>query len=153
MPDSKWHDTDTGRSLPTADDRGAFGAAPGLRRVFIRDLVLPCAIGIHRHERDAPQRVRINLDLSVEEGGAPIHDAIADVVCYEDIATGARAIIGGGHINLVETLAERLADFCLRDARVAAVRVRVEKLDVFADAASVGVEILRRRRILDRAGR
>ena len=148
MPDSdsKWHDTETGRPSPADANRGADGAAPGLRLVFIHDLVLPCNIGIHRHERDAPQRVRINLDLSVEEGDAAIHDAIVNVVCYEDIATGARAIVGSGHINLVETLAERLADFCLRDTRVAAVRVRVEKLDVFADATSVGVEILRHRR-------
>ncbi len=138
MPDSKWHD-------PTSDRRDSADVAQGLRQVFIRDLVLPCNIGVHRHERDAPQRVRINLDLAVEEDGAPIHDAIANVVCYEDIATGTRAIVGGGHINLVETLAERLADFCLKDVRVATVRVRIEKLDVFADAASVGVEILRRR--------
>jgi dihydroneopterin aldolase len=47
---------------------------------------------------------------------------------------------------LVETLAERLAAFCLKDSRVVAVRVRVEKLDVFADAASVGVEIVRKGR-------
>ena len=118
-------------------------AARGLRQVFIRDLIMPCNIGVHRHERDAPQRVRINLDLAVREDDAPIQDAIANVVCYEDIATGVRAIVGSGHINLVETLAERLADFCLKDSRVATVRVRVEKLDVFADAASVGVEILR----------
>lgn len=145
MPDTKWPDTG-GRREAASDARAATGA-PSLRQVFIRDLVLPCNIGVHRHERDAPQRVRINLDLAVEEGGAPLQDAIANVVCYEEIATGTRALVSGGHINLVETLAERLADFCLRDARVAAVRVRVEKLDVFADAASVGVEILRDRRV------
>ena len=45
--------------------------------------------------------------------------------------------------NLVETLAERLAGICLQDPRVRSARVRVEKLDVFADAVSVGVEIER----------
>ena len=115
----------------------------GLRQVFIRDLMLPCNIGVHRHEKGAPQRVRINLDLAVRDGDAPINDTIGNVVCYEDIADGVRAIVGGGHINLVETLAERLASFCLQNRRVEAVRVRVEKLDVFPDAASVGTEILR----------
>lgn len=120
-------------------------ATAGLRHVFIRDLILPCNIGIHRHEKDAPQRVRINLDLAVRENDTPVNDAIANVVCYEDIATGARALVSSGHINLVETLAERLAAFCLKDSRVTMVRVRVEKLDVFPDAVSAGVEIVRSR--------
>jgi dihydroneopterin aldolase len=122
-------------------------AEVGIRHVFVRDLVLPCNIGVHRHERDAPQRVRINLDLAVREDDTPIQDSIANVVCYEEIATGVRAIVGGGHINLVETLAERLAAFCLKNPRIETARVRVEKLDVFPDVASVGVEIVRTRSI------
>jgi len=46
----------------------------------------------------------------------------------------------------VETLAERIAALCLDDARVRSVRIRVEKLDVFPDATSVGVEIERHSR-------
>lgn len=122
-------------------------AAIGIRHVFVRDLVLPCNIGVHRHERDAPQRVRINLDLAVRENETPIHDSITNVVCYEEVATGVRAIVSAGHVNLVETLAERLAAFCLKDARVETARVRVEKLDVFPDIASVGVEIVRNRTV------
>lgn len=117
--------------------------APGFRRVFVRDLELSALIGVHRHEHDGRQRVRINLDLTVREDDEPPADRLSDVVCYEDIVTGTRAIVNGGHVNLVETLAERIAAMCLTDRRVHAVRVRVEKLDVFADAASVGVEIER----------
>lgn len=119
-------------------------AAAGLRRVFIRDLVLPALIGIHRHEKDGRQRVRVNLDMDVVEPEMPIQDRLAEVVCYEDVVAAVRGIVAAGHINLVETLAERIAAFCLSDRRVKAVRVRIEKLDVFADAASVGVEIERR---------
>lgn len=131
--------------LQPATRRDVAVAELGIRHVFIRDLMLPCNIGVHRHERDAPQRVRINLDLAVRETDAPIHDSIANVVCYEDVAKGVRAIVGDGHVNLVETLAERIAAFCLEDERVETVRARVEKLDVFPDAASVGVEIVRTR--------
>jgi dihydroneopterin aldolase len=53
-------------------------------------------------------------------------------------------MVTAGHVQLVETLAERLAEACLADARIKVARVRVEKLDVFADAASVGVEVERR---------
>jgi dihydroneopterin aldolase len=121
--------------------------------MFIRDLVLDASIGVHAHEHAARQRVRINLDLAVldEAGGAKMsraavgRDELARVVDYEAIVNRVRAIVAGGHVQLVETLAERLAETCLEDERVSAARVRVEKLDVFADAASAGVEVERRR--------
>ena len=115
------------------------------RRVFIRDMVLPCSIGVHKHEQDARQRVRINLDLKVAEGPAPLEDKLSNVVCYEVIADGIRSLVAQGHVHLVETLAERAAAICLQDSRVLSVLVKVEKLDVFADTASVGVEIERSR--------
>ena len=118
-------------------------SAAGVRRVFVRDLVLAALIGVHRHEQDGRQRVRINLDLEVPEDPAPLSDRLAEVVNYQDIVAGIRKIVAAGHINLVETLAERIAARCLADRRVQRVRVRVEKLDVFADASSVGVEIER----------
>jgi dihydroneopterin aldolase len=118
-------------------------AAP-TRRIFIRDLVVPCLIGVHRHEKDGRQRVQVNLELDVVESEAPHGDKLSNVVCYEEIVTAIRRITGAGHINLVETLAERISDHCLADSRVRVVRVRIEKLDVFADAGSVGVEIERR---------
>jgi len=118
-------------------------AEPSYRRVFVRDLILPCAIGVHAHEQDAPQRVRINVDLMVREVDLALQDRIENVVSYEHIVKGARALTSDGHINLVETLAERIADLCLADARVSSVRVRVEKLDIYEQAASVGVEIER----------
>ena len=158
-------------------------AARGLRHVFLRDLTLPASIGVHPHEHAAPQRIRINVDLGVDDDGArplsrpaPLHanagrparvdaaapdtapvtpsapvsaaigrDDLRRVVDYETVADAVRAIVAAGHVKLVETLAERIAETCLADPRVHLARVRVEKLDVFADAASAGVEIERRR--------
>lgn len=117
-------------------------ATPATRRVLVRDLVVPARIGVYKHERDGQQRVRINLDLGVREGG-PIRDSLDNVLCYEQIVLDSRRIAGAGHINLVETLAERLATMCLGDWRVIGVRVRVEKIDVFDDLDSIGIEIER----------
>jgi len=134
-----------GQPKPEAPQDAPGLSLSGLRRVFLRDMILPCSIGIYRHEKDAPQRVRINLDLAVREGDAALADDVANVVDYATIAEGVRSIVGAGHVNLVETLAERIAGLCLRDPRVASAQVRVEKLDVFADAAGAGVEITRHR--------
>ena len=114
-----------------------------IRHVFIRDMVIDCSIGIYTHEKEHEQRVRINLDLAVGEGDHLINDDIRNVISYEDMAKGVEAIIAAGHINLVETLAENIAEMCLQDKRVFSARVRVEKLDIIASAESVGVEIER----------
>ena len=113
------------------------------RRVFVRDLLLSCLIGVHRHERDGKQRVRINLDMEITESGGPVDDRLANVVSYETIVEGIRQLVAAEHVNLVETMAERIAQLCLVDHRVLKATVRVEKLDVFSDAAGVGVEIER----------
>jgi len=126
-------------------------AARATRHMFIRDLVLPASIGVYAHEHEARQRVRINLDLAIADEGtgklsraAVGGDDLGRVVDYEALVIRARAIVAAGHVQLVETLAERLCEACLEDKRVLAVRARVEKLDVFADAASAGVEVERR---------
>lgn len=126
-------------------------ARDGLRHVFLRDMVLPARIGVHPHERTAAQRVRINIDLAVIEATTPpparpmtVAEELARVVDYEAIAQRVRAIVGERHVRLVETLAEALAAACLSDTRVRIARIRVEKLDVFPDAVSAGVEIERR---------
>jgi dihydroneopterin aldolase len=127
-------------------------AARAIRHMFIRDMVLPASIGVLAHEHEAAQRVRINVDLGVEDDGARGlsragvgRERLSRVVDYAVVADTVRRIVAAGHIVLVETLAERIAEACLVDPRVHLARVRVEKLDVFADAASAGVEIERRR--------
>ena len=119
-------------------------AAPGIRHVFLRDMVLQASIGWYPHEHGITQRVRINIDMGVEDDADPSED-LSRVVSYETVAVAARAIVAAGHIKLVETLAERLAAACLADPRVLQAHVQVEKLDVFPDAAAAGVAILRRR--------
>jgi dihydroneopterin aldolase len=125
-------------------------SAPGLRHVFVRDMVLAASIGIYPHEHQDRQRVRINVDLAVDDeaalaGLAVGADELPRVVNYEKIVAAVRAIAGSEHTRLVETMAERIAAACLTDARVKIARIRVEKLDIFPDAASAGVEVERRR--------
>ena len=136
---------DKGKRKPKAAAR----AASGPSRVFVQNLVLPARIGIHPHEREMAQRVRFTVDLAVSRGPAPAD--ISEVVSYEDVVLGIKRLLAAGHIDLVETLADAIADFCLLDPRVLSARIRVEKLDVFPDAESVGVEIERVRKRASRS--
>ena len=120
------------------------GERPRPYRMFIRDLVLLCRIGVYAHEKLRPQRVRFNVSMRVEAEAARRNDDIANVLSYDEILGGIKRLATGEHINLVETLAEAIADLCLAHRRVIEVRVMIEKLDV-EPGASVGVEIERRR--------
>ena len=130
-----------------ADISTMASATRGLRRVFIRDLVLPARIGIHDHERAQAQPVIINVDASVQEAveGADTTTTgtIADVVCYETLTKQIKEVLAGGHTDLVEVLAEEIADRLLADARIIRLRIRLEKPEAIAEAAGVGVEIER----------
>ena len=120
-------------------------AVTAIRHVFIRNLEVLAHIGVHGHERGHMQPVRVNVDLAVEDAAA-IDDRLESVVDYEAITAKIRALIGADHINLAETLAERIAEACFEDGRVRTARVRVEKLHAVPGAESAGVEIERDRR-------
>ena len=120
-------------------------AASRVRHVFVRDLECMALIGIYDHEKEKAQRIIVNIDLSVQESDVPMDDDISHVVSYEIIAKKVDSILAEGHINLVETLCEKIAQSCLKDKRVLAARVRVEKPDIIPNARSVGVEIERGR--------
>ncbi len=111
--------------------------------VIIRDLALMCSIGIYDFEKQAPQRVIINIDMSHNPSSVNIDDNHENVVCYEKVTNSVRDLISNGHTNLVETIAEDIAKICLRNERVFKVKVRVEKPDIIPDTMSVGVEIIR----------
>lgn len=113
-------------------------------RVFVRDLVVPCSIGIYPREKGLRRRVRVNAELAVSEAISG-KDDFAEAVNYETVVAGIKSIAEAGHINLVETLADRIATLCLADPRVSSVRIVVEKLDVYPETESVGVLLERRR--------
>lgn len=121
-------------------------AQRGLMRVFVNQLALPVNIGIHPHEKNAPQTVLFTVDLAISELGQPSASSIDDVVCYETICNKIRGLVAHGHIDLVETLAEKVAALCLANNKVVKARVRIEKPDAIEEACSVGVEIERLQR-------
>ena len=112
------------------------------RRIFVRGLELDAFIGVYDSEQGAPQPLIIDLDVEVIEPS----DRLEDVVCYNKLTQGVKAIIAEGHIKLVETLAERVADLALSNPMAISVRVRIEKPRAIPEASAAGVEIERTKR-------
>ena len=130
-------------SAPSSGAAGYADAGAGTRHVFVSNLEVLTTIGVHDAEKRAPQRVIVSVDLKVREHGPARSDRLTDVLDYAEVVRLVERLTRLGHVNLLETLAERIAEGCLTDSRVLAVRVRLEKPDVIANARAVGIEIER----------
>jgi dihydroneopterin aldolase len=120
----------------------ARGGVRGRYTVRIRNLVLAMSIGVHEHEKIAPQRVAISVELQLDYPAGGFADALyRKVVCYETLVARIKEMAAEGHVILVETFAERVADLALTDRRVHSVAVDVEKLDIFDDCDAVGATV------------
>lgn len=113
----------------------------GTDRIFVREFVLPVEIGAYSFERGHAQKVRFDVEAEVIRVTDDPQD-MRHVFSYDVIMDAIRSIVADGHVELSETLAERVAQRVLAEPRVTRVRVRVEKLEL--GPAGVGVEIERR---------
>ncbi len=114
-----------------------------LDQVFIEDLILEASIGVYKHELTQKQPVQINIIIDLSPLQTEASYAITNIVCYDQICRGVKAILDSGHIDLVETLAENIASLCLNFQRVLCVDVRVSKPRAIQETTHVGVRIVR----------
>lgn len=113
------------------------------RRIFVRGLKIDAEIGVYEHEIGRTQPLLVDIDVEVIEPLDPGADRLEDVVCYHRLTEGVKAIVAAGHIKLVETLAEKIADLAMAHPMTLGVRVRIEKPLAIPEADAAGVEIVR----------
>lgn len=115
-------------------------------RIVVNGLVVDTFIGVHDFERVARQRVRFDIEVDTIDGYADIVRTTGRYVSYADIVEFIEARVAtGDHVVLVETWAEDIAAFALSNELADAVRVSVQKVDIFDGADGVGIAIERRR--------
>lgn len=112
-------------------------------RIFIEQLRLPANIGVYDHEKLAPQDIVLDLTLSLNLNTAAHSDALEDTLDYAALTDRLAAHCIAQHVQLVEALAQQLAELCLMDRRVTTVELRLGKPHAIRAAASVGVHIIR----------
>ena len=118
------------------------------RVIVFEEIGLDLRIGAYASERHGPQRVVVSAELLVVPAVPLGADDLAEVVDYDAIHRDIVALAAAPHVDLQETLAERVAALCLKPRDAAAVEVYVRKVDVYPDCRSVGIRILRTRRSL-----
>ena len=114
--------------------------------VIINNLIVDASIGIHKHEKIKKQRVAISLSIEVEDNISLVDQKIENFLSYENVINNIKLIISKGHIDLVETLSYEILSNIFSDGRASKVWLKIEKLDVFEEAQSVGLEITKTRK-------
>lgn len=114
-----------------------------LHTVLIRGYETSADIGVYESEQGVPQPIRISMHIDVMNADDKYSDQYENVICYDRLIGQIEAFLKSGHVGLVETVAERIADLALEHQRVLGVWVRVEKLAAIRAADSVGVELTR----------
>jgi dihydroneopterin aldolase len=130
---------------PASTSRALTAKAPdtlGRDCIFLKDWVIDCNIGVYAEEKGVTQKVRLSVDAFLAPGVRAANEDIDTVPSYTDIIDAVNEITSAGHINLLETFAEAIAEHGLRNPRIVAMRVRLEKLE---RGPVRGVEIFRAR--------
>ncbi len=122
------------------DENGKMG------KILIRDLLLRCIIGINEFERKDKQDVIINVAIWANLAQATETDDVGKTVDYKQINKNIISLVESSKFFLLETLAEKIAEVCLKHEKVVKVKVTVEKPGALRFARSVGVEITRKKK-------
>ena len=114
--------------------------------IYLHDLRIDTVIGVFDWERRIRQTVILDLDLSADIRRAAASDDLADTLNYKAVAKRLIDFVGHSEFQLVETLAERIAELVLDEFAVQWLRLRVNKQGAVRGARDVGVVIERGQR-------
>ncbi len=112
-------------------------------RISLRDYIVNVDIGAFQKERGHTQAVMFNIVVEVRPAPQPLNDDVDRILSYDRLTEAIAAELAAERLNLLETLAERLAARILTEPAAMRAFVRIEKLDV--GPYKLGVEIVRSR--------
>jgi D-erythro-7,8-dihydroneopterin triphosphate epimerase len=114
-------------------------------RIFIRDLALRCIIGLYPEERTNKQDVIINVTMETDLRAAGKSDDLNDTVDYKAIKLAILDFVENSSFNLIESLAEGIAEICLKDSKVQSATITIDKPGALRFCRSVAVKVTRAR--------
>lgn len=114
-------------------------------KIFIRDLAVRCIIGIYPEERRETQDILINIEMHCDLRKAGRSDDLADTVDYKAIKKAILELVEASGFQLIEALAEQIADIALAEELVQQVVVTIDKPGALRFARSSAVELVRSR--------
>jgi dihydroneopterin aldolase len=111
--------------------------------IYLSDLKIDTVIGIYDWERRITQTVSFDLEMATDIRKAAASDTIEDTLDYKSVAKRVIQFVSESEFQLVETLAERVAEIILTEFNVPWVRLRLNKKGAVRHASGVGILIER----------
>lgn len=134
------HDTHLAFEHPLARSEASGGGKP-LDRISLRDHIVDVEIGAFQAERGTTQRISFNIVVEVAPQSIEVDDDVDRILSYDKVTEAIDFELSAERLNLLETLAQRIADRILLEPQAVRVFVRIEKLD--RGSGNLGVEIVR----------
>lgn len=112
-------------------------------KIFLRDLRVETIVGIWDWERAVPQTVSIDLEMAADAGQAAARDTIEATLDYKGVSKRITTFVAESRFQLIETMAEGIADIITREFQVPWVKVAVHKPWAVRGSRDVGIVIER----------
>ena len=115
------------------------------KKVLIKELILNLKLGYFDFEKEAPQKVKFNLEVNYEDKKPSNDKDIKSIVNYSTIVKLITKLVKKKHYNFLETLAESVFDELFKDKRIAKIMLKIEKMEILKECSSVGIQITKKR--------
>lgn len=113
--------------------------------IFLRELKIETLIGVYEWEKRVQQTLQLDLDIAMQDNRACETDDLKDALDYAEMVDQIKSMLASRHFNLLEALAENIAQILLNDFKAPWVKVSVAKLQAISGSKMVGVSIERGR--------
>lgn len=115
--------------------------APKSRKIFLENYDLPVDIGFHDFEIGTPQRLRLNVEVWLDESAFPTCDSVDAAWNYDFLRQSIAEVAGARRYNLQESFCRAVYDLVAARQGVTALRVSTRKPDIYPDCEAVGVAL------------
>ena len=112
------------------------------KKIIVKDLILLLSVGIHQFEKQEKQRVRFYIEITTDPNLKP---DIKSIVNYESIINDIKRLTKKTHFELLESLSESIFDEIFKNKKIKKIKLKIEKLDIIKETASVGIEVIKTR--------
>ena len=115
------------------------------KKVLIKELILNLKLGYYDFEKQNKQKVKFTLEIDYRDKKPTNDRDLKSIVNYDKIVSLIKKLVKNRHYNFLETLAEDVFDELFKDRRIDKITLQIEKLEIFKNCSSVGIQISKKR--------
>ena len=111
------------------------------KKILINELILDLKLGYYDFEKEKAQKVKFSLEIDYQDKKPSNDKDLRSIVNYGTIVKLIKKLVKKKHYNFLETLAEAVFNELFKDKRIGKIMLKIEKLEILKECASVGIQI------------